>query len=61
MILFFDTETTGFFDDRLPVDHEAQCIQHFFGEKLDGAHDAMNDLAACKRVYLHLKSIEAAK
>jgi DNA polymerase-3 subunit epsilon len=24
MILFFDTETTGFFDDRLPVDHEAQ-------------------------------------
>jgi DNA polymerase-3 subunit epsilon len=24
MILFFDTETTGFFDDRLPIDHEAQ-------------------------------------
>lgn len=24
MILFFDTETTGFLDDRLPPDHEAQ-------------------------------------
>lgn len=24
MILFFDTETTGFFKDHLPVDHEAQ-------------------------------------
>ncbi len=35
-----------------------ECIQHFFNEKLDGAHDAMVDLTACRRVYLHLKSIE---
>ena len=35
-----------------------ECIQHFFGEKLDGAHDAMVDVVACKRVYFHLKSLE---
>lgn len=38
----------------------AECIRHFFGEDLDGAHDAMADVAACRRVYLHLKSLEAA-
>jgi DNA polymerase-3 subunit epsilon len=37
-----------------------ECIQHFFNEKLDGAHDAMVDLIACRRVYLHLKSIEVS-
>jgi len=36
-----------------------ECIRHFFDESLDGAHDAMVDLTACRRVYLHLKSIEA--
>lgn len=35
-----------------------ECIQHFFNEKLDGAHDAMVDVIACRRVYLHLKSLE---
>lgn len=35
-----------------------ECIAHFFGEKLEGAHDAMIDVAACRRVYLHLKSLE---
>lgn len=35
-----------------------ECIQHFFGEALDGAHDAMIDVAACRRVYFHLKSLE---
>jgi DNA polymerase-3 subunit epsilon len=34
-----------------------ECIRHFFGEELDGAHDAMVDLAACKRVYLELKKV----
>lgn len=38
-----------------------ECIQHFFNEKLEGAHDAMVDVIACRRVYLHLKSIEIAK
>jgi DNA polymerase-3 subunit epsilon len=37
-----------------------ECIRHFFNEDLDGAHDAMVDLTACRRVYLHLKSIGAA-
>jgi DNA polymerase-3 subunit epsilon len=37
-----------------------ECIEHFFGEKLEGAHDAMVDLTACLRVYLHLKSLEVA-
>lgn len=35
-----------------------ECIRHFFNEGLDGAHDAMVDVIACRRVYLHLKSIE---
>lgn len=38
-----------------------ECIKHFFGEELDGAHDAMVDVAACRRVYFHLKSLEAAQ
>lgn len=37
-----------------------ECIQHFFGEALDGAHDAMIDVAACRRVFLHLKTLENA-
>jgi DNA polymerase-3 subunit epsilon len=37
-----------------------ECIKHFFDEELEGAHSAMNDTAACLRVYLHLKSLEAA-
>lgn len=31
-----------------------ECIQHFFGEKLDGAHDALVDVRASIRVFLHL-------
>lgn len=38
-----------------------ECIQHFFGEELEGAHDAMIDVAACRRVYLHLKSLETVE
>jgi DNA polymerase-3 subunit epsilon len=37
----------------------AECIQHFFGEALDGAHDALVDVRACARVYFHLKGLEA--
>jgi DNA polymerase-3 subunit epsilon len=36
-----------------------ECVKHFFGEELDGAHDAMVDVTACRRVYLHLKTLEA--
>lgn len=35
-----------------------ECIRHFFNEELDGAHDAMVDVAACRRVFLHLKTLE---
>jgi len=28
-----------------------ECIRHFFGEELKGAHDAMIDVVACRRVY----------
>jgi DNA polymerase-3 subunit epsilon len=35
-----------------------ECMRHFFNEDLDGAHDAMIDVTACRRVYLHLKSLE---
>lgn len=37
-----------------------ECIKHFFNEGLEGAHDAMIDLAACRRVYFHLKTLEHA-
>lgn len=32
----------------------SECIQHFFGEELVGAHDALVDVRACVRVYRHL-------
>lgn len=35
-----------------------ECIKHFFGEALEGAHDAMIDVRACRRVYFHLKTLE---
>lgn len=37
-----------------------ECMRHFFGEDLPGAHDAPVDARACARLYLHLKSIGAA-
>lgn len=38
-----------------------ECIRHFFDEELDGAHDALIDVAASRRVYFHIKSMEAAQ
>lgn len=32
----------------------SECIMHFFGEELIGAHDALVDVRACVRVYRHL-------
>lgn len=37
-----------------------ECVAHFFGEKLEGAHDALVDVRACVRVYRHLCALEAA-
>jgi DNA polymerase III subunit epsilon len=38
----------------------SECIQHFFGEELIGAHDALVDVRACARVFFHLRSMERA-
>jgi DNA polymerase-3 subunit epsilon len=35
----------------------AECMQHFFGEELVGAHDALVDARACARIYFYLKSL----
>lgn len=37
-----------------------ECIKHFFGEELEGAHDALVDVRACARVYFHLRKLGAA-
>lgn len=37
-----------------------ECIRHFFDEPLDGAHDAMIDVVACRRVYFHLETLKEA-
>lgn len=36
-----------------------ECIRHFFGEELAGAHDAEADMLGCKRVYFHLQTLGA--
>ncbi|BBK37742.1 hypothetical protein STAQ_28200 [Allostella sp. ATCC 35155] len=36
-----------------------ECIAHFFGEELDGAHNALVDVRACRRVYRHIISLPA--
>lgn len=36
-----------------------ECIRHFFGEELIGAHDALADVRACARVFFHLRSLGA--
>ena len=38
-----------------------ECIKHFFGEELEGAHDAMVDVEACKRIYWHLCEMDQEK
>lgn len=34
-----------------------ECMSYFFNEGLDGAHDALVDVTACKRVYFKLKEL----
>jgi DNA polymerase-3 subunit epsilon len=36
-----------------------ECVRHFFGEELPGAHGAMVDARACARLYFHLQSMKA--
>lgn len=33
---------------------DTEAYPHFFGEKLEGAHDALIDVRGCARVYYHL-------
>lgn len=37
----------------------SEAVHHFFGEELDGAHNAMVDVGACSRVYFHLRALES--
>lgn len=37
-----------------------EAYKHFFGEELQGAHDAMNDVRASMRIYFHLKNVGVA-
>lgn len=37
-----------------------ECIRHFFNEELEGAHDALVDVRACRRVYFHLQTLGGA-
>jgi len=37
-----------------------ECVQFFFGETLDGAHDALVDVRACKRVYHAIQDLKVA-
>lgn len=50
-------KAAGFNKPKPPKLEEA--VRHFFNESLDGAHDAMVDVIACRRVFFHLKSIGA--
>lgn len=38
----------------------SEAYQHFFGEDLIGAHDALVDVRACRRIFDHLKTIGGA-
>lgn len=37
----------------------SECIEFFFSEKLEGAHDALVDVRACLRVFRHLVATTA--
>lgn len=38
----------------------SECIEFFFQETLEGAHDALVDVRACLRVYRHLNAVAGA-
>ncbi|KXV48749.1 hypothetical protein AD945_06260 [Gluconobacter albidus] len=37
-----------------------ECIRHFYGETLEGAHDALVDVRACARIYFEMKRMGEA-
>lgn len=48
----------GFNKPKVP--NLGECIRFFFNEELDGAHDALVDVRACKRVYHAINQRKAA-
>jgi len=48
----------GFDKPKMPKLEE--CIAHFYGETLEGAHDALVDVRACARVYFELLALSDA-
>ena len=52
-------KATGF-GDQFKAPNLGECIRHFFGEDLAGAHDALVDVRACRRVFCHLAGLPAA-
>jgi DNA polymerase III epsilon subunit-like protein len=36
-----------------------EAHEHFFGTPVEGAHDAMTDVRACKRIFFEIKKHEA--
>lgn len=46
--------------DRPKTPKLEECIQHFFGEELNGAHDALVDVRACMRVYFAIQKEQLA-
>jgi len=38
-----------------------ETVKHFFGEDLDGAHNAMVDTTACRRIYFAIKEMKMPK
>jgi len=36
----------------------AECYKHFFNKEIEGAHNAMVDVEACRDVFLSLKKVE---
>lgn len=36
----------------------SEAYQHFFGEEMGGAHNALHDVRGCMRVYLHLLTLQ---
>jgi DNA polymerase-3 subunit epsilon len=38
-----------------------ECVKYFFGEDLDGAHDALVDVRACARIFFHMINQKAVE